>query len=213
MMGIIKACVCFFVMALAVGGGLYLHCQLLTKARPKDENDWHDTYYAWYYPLSLVSLCVGLVTAAVILVYIMNLYFDQRLKQEVCRIQVMIFIFTIAYLTRAATYATTQFFVDDPDTFRISTTYFCSYLVWDVLPLTVIMIYHNKNIIKEKPRPTSEDLLEAQNNTMTNTNSSQTNPVVTESTSCQLKSPNWTSNSDMDELAILGNPEYTAVLV
>jgi len=76
----------------------------------------------------------------------MNLYFDKRLRQEKILIAVMLTVFTVAYLSRAAVYFITQVCFQDMDPFREIMIFYVSYLIWDVIPLTVIMRFHSKKI-------------------------------------------------------------------
>jgi len=63
----------------------------------------------------LVTLCAGLMISSTVLIYNMNLYFDKRLRQEKIRIAAMLIVFTVAYLSRAATYFITEYTVEEPD--------------------------------------------------------------------------------------------------
>jgi len=201
-MNLTKGVVCFFLVLLSVAGGVYLIGLLILPSDGEEETqDWIQTYLDWYYPTVLVSLCAGLITTSFVLIYNMGKYFDKRLKEEMIRIEVTLLIFTIAYLTRAATYVITQILIVGEDSFRETMTFYVSYLFWDVIPLTLIMRFHGNNIKK----PTDPRY------------STTSESFRTESIESTISgSPDARKSLKLtfdDELAILGNPEYTKVLI
>jgi len=135
-----KALVCVFslpLLPLGVFNGkiladISLAPQRLTRARL--------IFYNYFPPTIFSVLSIGLTVACTCLMVRMYKYFPQNLKDEACRIKTIFLVFTVTYLTRA-----TAIFVIP----RLHVSYLAENLIfdlgdifWEVLPLTLIMVYH-----------------------------------------------------------------------
>jgi len=117
-------------------------------------------FYYSFPPTIFIALSIGLTVACACLVVRMNKYFDRSLKDEVCRIKTIFLVFTVTYLTRA----TANFVVP-----RLHVSYLAYELIfdlgdifWDVIPLTIVMIFHLKRI-KPVEDDSNDSLLEDRN--------------------------------------------------
>jgi len=152
-MNLTKAVVVFLVVLFSVGGGVYYYTLVHVRAHEKEENHpWIKNFFIWSYPTVLVSLCVGLVTTSVVVIYNMNLYFDKRLREEKVHIELILVVLSIAYLSQAATYLLYRILFEDMNSFRETMIFYVSYLIWDVIPLTLIMQFHGSYINKQDSR-------------------------------------------------------------
>jgi len=78
----------------------------------------------------------------------MNKFLHRSLKDEVCRIKTIFLVFTISYLTRAilslALPVAAQY--EWISVFAHQFTFEVGYNFWDVIPLTIVMVFHLKKI-------------------------------------------------------------------
>jgi len=99
-------------------------------------------FYNNFTPTIFSVLSIGLTVACICLMVRMNKYFPRSLKDEACRIKTIFLVFTFSYLTRA-----TVFFVLprlDLSYLAENLTLYIGFNFWDVIPLTLIMVYHYK---------------------------------------------------------------------
>ena len=99
-------------------------------------------FYENFQPTIFSVLSIGLTLACICLMLRMNKYFPRNLKDEACRIKTIFLVFAISYLTRVTV------FFDLPGSnvsyLASNLTYYIAYNFWDVIPLTLIMMYHYK---------------------------------------------------------------------
>jgi len=94
----------------------------------------------------MTLLAIGLCVACTCLIIRMNKYFPRSLKDEGCRIKTIFLVFTISYLTKAVLSLVLPIadYYDKISIFANQFTYEIGYNFWDVVPLTLIMMYHYK---------------------------------------------------------------------
>jgi len=125
---------------------------------------WEIDWITFFEPVTLITLSVFLCSASIYLVCIVKRY-PVGLKAEACRVQTIFIVFTVAYLTRAVTFAVVHFVFEFSNPhFEISLIYYIGYNFWDVVPLTIIMIFHYRNFV---PKERSQSDFEALRDTMT----------------------------------------------
>ena len=71
----------------------------------------------------------------------MYYYFDRSvMMDEEGRVKAIFLVFTLSYISRAILYLLNQFIIDEvANTYLV---YYTFYPIWDVLPLSLIMVYH-----------------------------------------------------------------------
>ena len=95
-------------------------------------------------PIIMTLLSIGLCVACICLIKRMNKFFPRHLKDEGCRIKAIFLVFTISYLTRAVLSLVLPVAAQlgKITWFASQLTYGICYNFWDVIPLTLIMMYH-----------------------------------------------------------------------
>lgn len=119
-------------------------------------------FFDWFAPTIFILLSISLTIACACLISRMNKYFDRSLKDEGCRIAIIFLVFTISYLTRATTYFVLDAIGDVPS-LAYHLVYYIGYIFWDVIPLTIVMIFHLKRIKQVVVDDPNESLLEDRN--------------------------------------------------
>jgi len=86
----------------------------------------------------------------------MRRYFEHILKVESRRVQTIYILFTLTYLSRAAIYIVSHLKYKQINTtlpsvieypFLVVLTYYIGYNFWDVMSISLIMIYHYQNFL------------------------------------------------------------------
>jgi len=114
-------------------------------------------------PVVFFTLAIGLTIACTYLIVMMKKYLHKSFKSEVCRIQTIFLVFTVSYLTRAVIY----YVLDLPNVHPNLTDFAYDYTImvgfnfWDVIPLTLVMVFHLKKI-KPVEDDTNDSLLDDQ---------------------------------------------------
>jgi len=100
-------------------------------------------FFAHNFPPTVFTLLsIGLTVACTCLMVRMNKYYPRSFKNEGCRIKTIFLVFTISYLTRAAVYFVLLRVPLSPLTLTL--IFDVGFLFWDIIPLTLIMMYHYK---------------------------------------------------------------------
>jgi len=147
----------------------------------EDVKVWIEYWNQLYAPANLLLLSIALTTTTSFLVYNVRKYFKERLKAEACRVMTINIVYTVANLTRAVAYIMTRWvFKNAPYLFWGRMTYYIGYNFWDVIPLSLIMIYHYKHFLSD-------------------TTSDETSERVSETTTEASSSPSGTSQSSNEE--------------
>ena len=107
---------------------------------------WRVDFALLFPPIIMTLLAIGLCVACICLIIRMNKYFPRNLKDEGCRIKTIFLMFTISYLTRTviSLVLPVALIFGKIEEFAYGITYEICYNVWDVIPLTLIMMYHYK---------------------------------------------------------------------
>jgi len=99
--------------------------------------------YFYYFPPTIFTvLSIGLTVACACLIVRMKKYFPRNLKDEGSRIKAIFLVFTISYLTRALVYFILERGLVSYLAFNL--IFDVGFNFWDVIPLTLIMMYHYK---------------------------------------------------------------------
>jgi len=92
-------------------------------------------------PAVLISISIGLTISVVYLIVQMRYHFDRRVMMaEEGRIRTIFLVFTLTQVSRTCIYLVTKLVVAKLINEYI--IYYSFYAIWDVLPLTLIMVYH-----------------------------------------------------------------------
>jgi len=107
---------------------------------------WRLDFTLLFPPIILTLLAIGLCVACTCLILRMNKFFPVNLKIEGHRIKTIFLVFTVSYLTRAVLSLGLPIakLYDKISVFAFQFTYAVGYIFWDVIPLTLIMMYHYK---------------------------------------------------------------------
>jgi len=103
-------------------------------------------FYVCFPTIIMTLLAIGLCVACIRLIMRMNKFFPRNLKDEGCRIKTISLVFTISYITRAVlslVLPVAEHFGKISELASWLTFEVC-YNFWDVVPLTLIMMYHYK---------------------------------------------------------------------
>ena len=85
------------------------------------------------------SVSIGLVISAIYLLINMHMYFEKQLQDESRRIKVIFLVLTVSYVSRGVLYIMTNTTeVIEHETI----VYLAMYTFWDIIPLSLIMLYH-----------------------------------------------------------------------
>jgi len=91
----------------------------------------------------LLSISLGLIVSVIYLFIQIHFYFDIRVMMaEAGRIRTILLVFTLTYVSRAVVHLLGMY--DVIGGYDIFLIYHVLYSVWDVIPLTLIMIYHSQ---------------------------------------------------------------------
>ena len=91
----------------------------------------------------LLSISLGLTISVIYLFVQMHFYFDMRVMMaEAGRVRTIFLAFTLTYVSRAV--FTLLGIYDVLEYYNLFIIYNVFYNIWDILPLTLIMIYHSK---------------------------------------------------------------------
>lgn len=98
----------------------------------------------WIVSSVLMSISLGLTATVTYLLVQMYYYFDPKvMKDEAGRIRTIYITFTLAYISRTLVNLLTRFNVIKEGLNPYIVNLVC-YNIWDILPLTLIMVYHSK---------------------------------------------------------------------
>ena len=90
-------------------------------------------------PSFLIVICIGLAVSYAIFSHHLNKYFANELKEEAHRVKIVFILFAFTFLTKAITYLFLSFGVFNHKYTIIEIMNF----FWEILPLYLIMRYHN----------------------------------------------------------------------
>ena len=92
-------------------------------------------------PSVLISISIGLTASVTYLFVQTHYHFDRSvLLDEKGRVRTIFIVFTLTYLSRAIIYLLTRFV--EAKVVNTILIYYWFHPYWDVLPLTLIMVYH-----------------------------------------------------------------------
>jgi len=104
---------------------------------------WEKNYLHYSTAIMFFTLAIALSITCTGLIIAMNKYFNRGLKREVSRIKVVFIVLTTSYLTRAIIFVPTHIkHFKDHHYLLVELTLSLGFIYWDVVPLTLIMIYH-----------------------------------------------------------------------
>jgi len=115
-------------------------------------------------PIILTLLAIGLCVACTCLIIRMNNFLHRSLKDEVRRIRTIFLVFTISYVTRAIlslVLPIAERYGKITD-LAYKLTFLVGYNFWDVIPLTIVMVFHLKKIIKPVVDDSDDSFIETQ---------------------------------------------------
>jgi len=102
--------------------------------------EWRFTVLATIIPFDYFSISLGLSIASVNLLVHMKRHFSKGLRAESRRIKVVFTVLTLSYISRATVYVLARPKFGIIDNYRI--VYNVMYTFWDIVPLSLIMVYH-----------------------------------------------------------------------
>jgi len=109
--------------------------------------NWQVVFKKSFTPIVFTLLTIGLSVTCAFLMFRMRKYFDKSLAEEVCRIKTIFVVFTIGYFSRAVTFAVLEIYDSKNIPYLVEQlTWFIGFNFWDVIPLTMIMVFHLKKI-------------------------------------------------------------------
>jgi len=115
-------------------------------------------------PAVYFSISIGLVTASIYLLVNMHKYFEVQLKDEARRIRVIFLMLTVSYVSRAVVYLLAGVWITN--TWMV---YLVMYNLWDILPLSLIMYYHNTNFNEQEKTKKRERVIQEREEQTTQT--------------------------------------------
>jgi len=136
-----------------------------------DLKAWQEKCTLIIIPFDYFSISIGLCIASIDLILNMHKYFAKELQEEARRIKVIYLILIIAYPSRGVIFLLLHYKVIEHD----SIVYMVIYIFSDIIPLSLIMFYHNSAFTAEIEIK-SEDLERAASLVASSTTESQSQP-------------------------------------
>jgi len=125
---------------------------------------WRTVVGEYIIPSDYFSISIGLVTASTYLLTNMHKYFEVQLKDEARRIRVIFLMLTVSYVSRAVVYLLAGVWITN--TWMV---YLVMYNLWDILPLSLIMYYHNTNFNEQEKTKKRERVIQEREEQATQT--------------------------------------------